>query len=156
MDKKLRKYYIDELKQSDPYLADSFTELLLGEFLGQGSRRTVFSYALDEKLVVKVSKDSCIDNILEWELWNEIQHTEYSKWFAPCVQMSADGKVLFQRRTKNIKELPSELPQFMTDLKAENFGLIGKQIVAHDYAFGISQLMNMVDMKKMRKIKFKV
>jgi hypothetical protein len=42
-------------------------------------------------------------------------------------------------RTRPLEKAPTHLPNFMTDLKPENFGRLGNRIVCHDY--GLSNIM---------------
>lgn len=130
-----------------------FNNLFLGEKLGQGIHRQVFEHALDRKLVIKVESHArCFANVREWDVWMNIQFApDLARWFAPVVGISDNGNVLLQRRTKPIKELPAELPNFFTDIKPENFGRLGDRIVCHDYALQllISRGFNGWKMKKL-------
>lgn len=44
---------------------------------------------------------------------------------------------------------PDRMPAFLTDMKRTNYGLIGKQVVCHDY--GTNLLMQMGLTKRMKK-----
>ena len=113
-----------------------FNRLILGDFLGRGVYRAVYVYKPDPKLVIKIETEEtkCFSNVMEWTIWQELRETKWADYLAPCVQISHFGSVLVQTRTRPITKMPSNLPNFMTDLKLGNFGRLGKRIVAHDYA----------------------
>lgn len=122
---------------------DDLKRLVLGEKLGAGVYRTVYEYALDPKLVVKVEKDDgCFANVREWDLWQEVESMPTLRdWFAPVVAISPCGLLLVQRRTKRITRLdrvPEKVPEFFTDLKIDNWGKLGKRYVCHDYAMHLA------------------
>ena len=113
---------------------------LLGDKLGDGVSRQVFRLAFRPDLVVKVEdRSQHFQNAMEWEVWRTVAGTPWAKWFAPCEEISPCGCVLIQHATVPLRdgELPDQLPNFFTDLKPGNFGRIGKQIVAHDYAINL-------------------
>jgi len=87
-------------------------------------------------------------------MWHEVQFTPWARWFAPCRRISPCGIVLIQERTRPLPhgELPKELPDFFTDLKPENFGLIDGQVVCHDYALHLAS-SNWLGKAKMKKVK---
>lgn len=113
---------------------------LCGDFLGEGTYRSTFAYALDpKKYVVKIEKESTSCNLVEYMMWQEIEglcgDLEWvKKWFAPVKWVSPNGKVLIMERTfeKDLKR-PEKVPKFLWDVKANNFGWIGKNFVCHDY-----------------------
>lgn len=126
-------------------LQDVNTDIILtlcGEKLGSGSYRSVYEFNMNpNKMVVKVEPKSTDCNIAEFLLWDEIQGLKgnlawVKEWFAPIHWCSPNGKVLIMERTKQLdKERPKKVPYFFTDVKADNFGWIGKQFVCHDYGF---------------------
>jgi hypothetical protein len=125
---------------------------ICGEQLGRGAYRTVYAHALDPSLVVKVERAAGeFHNIAEWNVWNHVNGTEHSKWFARCVAISPNGMVLIQNRTQPARphEYPKQVPAFMTDLKRANWGRLGNRLVAHDY--GLTLLMENGMSKRMRK-----
>lgn len=126
--------------------------LLLGDRLGAGVAREVFVYGLDESKVIKIEDVArSFQNVMEWEVWKEIEDTEWARWFAPCHFISPSGSVLIQARTKPIERLPAELPSFLADLKPSNFGRYKGRIVAHDY--GLNMLMTRgLSRVRMRKV----
>lgn len=60
---------------------------------------------------------------------------------------------MLQRKTKPIYTLPETLPSYFSDIKPDNFGMIGKQIVAHDYAFSLDRFIALTNLNKTRKVK---
>lgn len=117
--------------------------LVCGNQLGEGSARTVFECRLNSDLVVKIeTKGGSFQNVTEWETWRVWSECkDVAKWLAPCVEISACGTVLLQKRTANILgKLPDKVPFFLTDLKRSNYGKIGNQLVCHDYGNLIPEL----------------
>lgn len=130
---------------SNEAISHDLIRSLCGAHLGAGIHRTVYEYNLDpDKYVIKLQPCNNGTNRREYDLWNEIKwytgKLDYvKKWFAPCVWISPNGRVLVQRRTKVISpkdhhKLPDKIPAFLTDTKYANLGFIGKQLVSHDYA----------------------
>ena len=123
---------------------DAFN-LLCGEKIGAGIHRTVFECRIRPDLVVKVENDDewrYFANVQEMKFWSDFQHAPtWSKWLASCEYMSPDGRILLQRKATPIREvddLPSQLPAFLTDIKRENFGWIDENLVCIDYAMVIT------------------
>lgn len=117
-------------------LALDFFKFFVGDCLGSGAGRDVYEYTQDKSLVLKVeSSAGSFQNIMEYETWQQVQFTEQSKWFAPCVDISPCGMFLLQKRTTPIRtgNYPTHIPTFFTDTKLENFGMLGKKFVCHDY-----------------------
>lgn len=126
--------------------------LVCGQELGDGIARTVYACPLRSDLVVKIeTRGKSFQNVMEWELWQEVQHTKsLARWFAPCEFISSCGTVLAMRRTEPVptRMLPKRLPEMLTDLKPSNYGLLGGRVVCHDYGFIIKELntkLRMVD-----------
>lgn len=122
---------------------DAFN-LLCGKLIGQGIHRKVFECRLRDDLVVKVENSGdwrYFANVHEMKFWCD--HSEYKKvsqWLAPCEYLSPDGRILLQRRARPIadqSDLPAKLPGFLTDVKADNFGLLDGRVVCVDYAMTI-------------------
>lgn len=112
--------------------------MVCGNRLGGGIARQVYAFLPNPKWVVKIEDGGgSFQNVMEWQIWERIQDTKWAKWFAPCHFISPNGAVLIQSRTKPLAGKPDKLPNFMTDLKEENFGRIGKQVVAHDYGYNL-------------------
>jgi len=126
--------------------------LVTGKYIGKGVAREVFKSALNPDHVFKFEVlNASFQNALEWEAWDAVRMTKYAKWFCPCVHISSCGTVLIQRYARNIEshELPTEVPAFFTDLKAENWGILDGRPVCRDY--GRSLLMDRGLSNKMRK-----
>lgn len=128
---------IEELLK-DKITTLEFFDFFLGEHLGEGCSRDVFEYAFDKKYVLKIEKGEFNANVAEFNVWQSVQYTKLSKWFAPIKLMSRCGRVLMQRRcnynyNKPLK-FPKKLPVFFTDIKASNFGMMDGRLVCFDYA----------------------
>lgn len=111
--------------------------MFCGEKLGGGSGREVWTFGLDDKYVIKFEGgDQSFQNVLEWNLWcdaKEMADPEVLKWLAPCDRISPSGRILIMQRTTPAKNFPDKIPAFFTDTKKNNFGMIGKRFVCHDY-----------------------
>ena len=112
-----------------------FNQLFIGEKLGEGCYREVFVYRMSPHWVIKYEfGEKSFSNVGEWEIWQEVKNDKkLARWFAPCIDISFSGSILIQARTEPITKLPKELPDFLADLKPENFGRLNGRIVAHDY-----------------------
>lgn len=120
-----------------------FFDLIAGKKIGNGVARQVFLHRQMPDHVIKIEVASqSFQNTMEWEVWNAVQFTDLSKWFAPCVDISPCGIVLIQKRAEGIPAhlLPKKVPSFMVDLKQENWGVIKKKPVCFDY--GYTNLIN--------------
>lgn len=129
-------------------------DLLCGNFVGEGNSRIVFDCPLKPGWVTKIVKNAdCHDNILEHELWVSVCNApELAKWLAPAGWLSANGRVMLQRKVarvtdSNKKKIPEKIPAFLTDVKFDNFGFIGNQFVSVDYAFSVSICANALKTK---------
>ncbi len=118
--------------------------IICGELLGRGMSRSVYVFRPDPTKVIKVENESGkFQNILEWEIWQDIQYTKHKKSFAECFFLSSCGIFLIQERTEQpLKEdYPKLIPHFFSDTKHENFGIVyrgGKKLfVCHDYGYPI-------------------
>ena len=122
---------------------DAFN-LLCGKLLGEGIHRKVFECRIRPDLVVKVEPEEnwrYFANVLEMRFWNDHEHyKKVADWLAPCEYLSPDGRILLQRRTLPIVDssaLPAQLPAFLSDVKADNFGMLDGRLVCVDYAMTI-------------------
>lgn len=114
---------------------------LCGDKIAHGMSREVFACRIDPKCVVKCEDTAGhFQNIIEWETWQRVKDTPYSRWFAECKWISPSGCVLIMERTRpaSPSEFPDRVPVFLTDLKRSNFGMAqsnGKRdwFVCHDY-----------------------
>jgi len=120
--------------------------LLCGAKLGEGIHRRVFECTLDASLVVKVEHNEdfpSFSNVYEFRNWEDCSEMkEVRKWLAPCVSISPCGLVMLQKRVIPLrdKELPKQLPEFLTDVKPCNYGWFNGHIVACDYPRLISNI----------------
>ena len=150
-----RKVYMKHVLE-DGIVAEELFNFLCGDMIGYGISRIVFEYAPDPKnFVVKIDLSKLNANVREFHVWESVEHfKEVAKWFAPITSMSKCGRIMVQRRVnkpESTKLYPTSIPAFLTDIKPDNFGFIGKQFVCFDYALNllIEEGMNT---KKMRKV----
>jgi hypothetical protein len=116
-------------------IKDCALNAICGELLGRGQYRCV--YALDDKRVLKVEdRGDAFCNPHEWAIWCDCPE-QWQKWFAPCLSIDDFGIALIQRRTKPLTEKQwaslTEIPDFMADIKRENWGWLDGRPVCHDY-----------------------
>lgn len=125
---------------SDQTKFEDLKDIVCGNKLGAGIHREVYELRilrdLKENFVIKYAPEDPTANILEWEIWDMVQRTNIAKWFAPCKRLSANGLYLVQQRVefRPHREYPVMVPNFFSDLKYSNYGWIGDQLVACDYA----------------------
>lgn len=118
---------------------DALSGLIFGDEIGRGAFRIAYEYPLDDSLIIKGAFDQrgIQSNIIEYKIWQDIQYADHlSKWFAPVVGISANGRYLIMKKARmseDTKEFPDRIPHFFTDLKYQNYGFIGKQLVCVDY-----------------------
>jgi hypothetical protein len=128
---------------SNAFVHKELWDLMCSEPIGEGCSRKVFVCKLDQTLVLKLETASySFNNIREWELWEDVRHDkDASRWLAPCVAISSCGAMMLQKRTKiaTKKRYPKKVPQWMTDLKYQNWGLLDGKIVCHDYGNHLAQ-----------------
>lgn len=129
---------------SDVKIYEQAFNLLCDEKIGHGMSRTVFSSKLLPRSVIKTEDVAQkFQNVIEWETWQRVKDTAYSRWFAECQWISTDGSVLIMERTQPATpaEYPVQMPRFLTDFKRRNYGIspsnkdgTGKRwLVCHDY-----------------------
>lgn len=112
-----------------------------GERVGEGSYRDVFDFVpflgTEPEYVIKIARDKhgreC--NFLEYGVWEELCCSIHKKWFAPVVYISDCGTYLIQQkaRIRDHEAYPSKIPHFFMDVKRDNLGFIGDQLVCFDY-----------------------
>ncbi|WP_237133800.1 hypothetical protein [Pseudohongiella sp. O18] len=137
------------LFSGDAISADMF-DFICGPQIGFGISRATYECQLFPDCVVKIEYDGEYhQNILEWQAWRHVMATELAKWFAPCLFISPCGKILIQKRTKELKRYPEKIPAFFTDTKNNNWGSYKGHPVCHDY--GCNLLMEKGMTKAMRK-----
>lgn len=111
--------------------------MVVGDLLGYGVGRNVYVCETDPTIVIKIEdKAGSFQNVIEWETWLNVKcNPKVAKWFAPCRYISPNGAILVQSRTRPPAphEFPDQMPRFLTDFKRTNYGVLGRQFVAHDY-----------------------
>lgn len=145
-----------EIYDVSRYTKDDAFDLLIGEKIGSGYARDVYLCPLDSSVVVKIEdKSRTYQNPVEWETWTFVAGTEYAKWFAPCLRISMNARVLIMKRTAPIAKLPRLLPSFMVDLKPENWGMLDDRVVCHDYGTISVNLCRTLENFRMKKVRAK-
>lgn len=128
---------------TNPAFEDAFN-LLCGERIGRGSSRDVFKCRLRHDLVIKVEIEKLwrtYENFKEMSFFNDYPNA--AEWLAPCVYLSPDTRILLQLKCDPLPSgyaLPEKLPNFLNDLKPENFGLLNGKLVCVDYALTFSKI----------------
>lgn len=135
------EHYYRIIKES-PDIALGAMDLVIGEHIASGTYRDVYAHATNPDWVVKVQRDNgYFSNVLEFEIWSLIAESKKDrKWFAPIHYMSENGKVMIQQRIRPLVDndvIPDKIPAYFTDIKRENFGFIGKQLVCCDYDYSL-------------------
>ena len=114
-----------------------FFHLFLGDIIGAGEFRIVYHHAHRKDLVVKAEPNAhSFQNIAEWEFWMDNKDDKkVARWLAPCLYISPCGIFMVQNKTTTpeLSQYPKVVPEFLTDLKRRNFGMLNKKLVAHDY-----------------------
>ena len=114
-----------------------FFHLMMGDVLGAGEFRIVYEHLHREDLVLKWEPNAhSFQNIMEWDFWHDNKHDKkVARWLAPCEFISPCGIILVQRKTTKPErsQYPNVVPEFLTDLKRRNFGMLKGKLVAHDY-----------------------
>lgn len=133
-----KRHHAMDVILHDRIVGTEFFNLVCGNLLGEGTSRFVFEYKIDKRYVVKIDCSNVSANNLEWQIWHEIAYVEKMKrWFAPIGTMTTCGRVMLQRRCKTgipYDEYPKKIPDFFTDLKYENWGMLDGKMVCFDYA----------------------
>lgn len=119
---------------------DQALMLICGKELGRGVSRTVFEFAPDKTLVVKIEHNQARNqNASEYTFWEAVSYRpELARWFAGVHLASDMNAMILQTRTQpvTLAELKAKcplVPAFMSDLKVGNWGRIGRRYVCHDY-----------------------
>lgn len=113
--------------------------LLCGDLLGEGCSRQVFACKIRPDLVVKVeeSTNRIFANVTEQKLYDDTRHIKrITKWLAPCEFLSPDGRILLMKRCDPVPgnfKMPKMMPEFLNDMKKENYGILDGQLVCVDY-----------------------
>lgn len=132
---------IEELLPLAGHVHKDLLRLLIGKKIGGGASRQVYELRNNPELVLKIEDGSYdFGNIHESELWDNVSHTKYAKWLAPVHAISPCGTCLLMARTEPVakSQLPKFVPEWLTDLKQENWGLYKGRVVCHDYGFSLA------------------
>lgn len=125
--------------------------LLVGEMIGFGATRRVFDCKLSNKFVVKIQYVGGFHNAIEFEVWEAVGPAYWwSRWFAECIFISNDGKLLIQEKVdmeRAYSEYPKKIPRFFTDIKYDNYGFVGNQLKCVDYSNVMAMLTGFLDKK---------
>lgn len=115
-----------------------FLECFVGQRIASGTCRDVFECRLNNEFVIKVQKEYGTQNAVEYATWElHKAYPKVAKWLAPVVMRSSSMRVIVQKRTVPMLKAPKKLPNFLSDRKVQNYGLIGTQVVCHDYGLGV-------------------
>lgn len=110
--------------------------MLCGDKIGEGSARKVYHCRINDQYVIKIeTMGGSFQNVSEWNTWTWLCDGPMAKWFAPCEFISPCGLILMQRKVEPVRksDLPKRLPEFLCDLKPENFGFMDGRFVCCDY-----------------------
>lgn len=110
--------------------------MLCGDLIGRGSARETYHCRANSSYVIKIeTKGGSFQNVAEWDTWSWLNGGPMAKWLAPCEYISPCGLILMQRKVEPVRcgELPKRLPEFLCDLKPENFGMMDGRFVCCDY-----------------------
>lgn len=138
-------------------VVEDFIKLFKGDLLGTGSAREVYELATDPTKVLKIEIAKCsFQNANEWQIWQLVTGTKLEKYFAPCSMISPCGTVLIMAKTEPLRSKNIVMPDIITDLKIENFGMLKGKPVCHDYGISLHRMMYFATKRnKVRDIKFK-
>jgi hypothetical protein len=111
-----------------------------GDELGQGQYRVTFTYGVNPKWVVKYERGCPTQaeqfcNATEYLIWEELKDTPLAKWLAPVRGISPCGIWLLQDRCQVMEKAdrPKRVPEFLADLKPQNWGMLRGRPVCFDY-----------------------
>jgi hypothetical protein len=130
--KKNRNFEAYKAILESPYTTFELMEWYLGDLIGEGASRWVFDY--NEDMVLKVEKGDWGANVIEYDTWVAVQGTKWEKWFAPVVDISDNGRLLWQKKCQKVYTQPKKLPDFLDDVKLSNLGWYNNRIVVLDYS----------------------
>jgi hypothetical protein len=108
--------------------------MVAGDRIGQGVAREVYVYRPLPEYVIKFELDRAGDfqNVSEWLVWENAPHAA-RRWLAPCIDISAFGKILIQARVTPWLGKAPKHPKWMDDMHLNNWGTYRGRPVAVDY-----------------------
>lgn len=129
----------------DFHLLGDFFDFFCGRWIGSGTSRTVYEFALEKKFVIKIQRQDdenvrCFQNVNEFEAYFNLkhQHPKLAAFLAPATNISSCGRILMMEQTSPIKDkqkMPKSIPAFLSDTKIQNWGILPNgKVVCHDYA----------------------
>lgn len=144
---------IDTLSYQEETLIDAY-KLLIGEMIGHGESRTVFSCTLNPNYVVKIERlpsdgVRTYHNVLEWS--NHLYACEHLReWLAPIHFISPNGILLIMDKGEKITDksvMPSKIPSIFMDTHINNFALFDGKVKIVDYPFLRNEKFSLVKKK---------
>ena len=106
---------------------------MCGDRIGQGIAREVYVFKPNPNWVIKFElAEQDFQNVTEWAVW-QAAPDKAAKWLAPCIDISAHGKILLQMRCEPLVKPPKKYPKWMQDMHRFNWGLLKGKPVAMDY-----------------------
>lgn len=123
-------------------------ETVLGKKLGEGAYRTVYELQYNPTKVCKVElRGDAFANVEEFDVWSRLKDTKWAKFLAPIHSIDQFGAVMIQERTTPLTDEQwfgfKRIPNFITDLKKDNFGMLDGRVVAHDYGLNLIRDLGM-------------
>jgi hypothetical protein len=119
---------------------DSNVKAVLGPQIGtQGSARTAFERVGFSGGVIKQSRHPLhTSNRNEWLMWCQMKGTPDRDLLGTCYALSGSGEYLIMEDLRDLnaqeKQAPAKRPQWVSDVKAGNFGVSsGGQVKLRDY-----------------------
>ncbi len=153
---------INNFINDSPESVHDFIGFFCGDYIGSGTTRSVYNFKYDSNWVIKIENGNAEgDNWAEHRIWESIKYTTdgTKEWFAECGKISTNGKIMLQRKTKPLvskySKIPDKIPVWFTDLKLDNFGWIGNQVVCHDYSFSL-EIFGAIATRSKKMQKFKL
>ena len=97
-----------------------------------GSGRYIYQYG---DCVIKAAELDLRQNLIEACIWEDYGETDIGGWLSPVVARTPCFRAIIMKMTTPIEyeELPHKVPQFLTDNKVENWGILEGVPVCHDY-----------------------
>lgn len=127
------------MRNYEPNMSDEhFLSIIEGEAFAQGTRRTAHRVIGDPDVIVKQMRHPYPgSNFTEHLIWVAVSETDLQSIFGRCLSISVSGKFLMMERLDDITksdwaDIPA-LPDWVTDPKPENFGILNSQIKVRDY-----------------------
>ncbi len=107
---------------------------MAGDRIGQGIAREVYVFKPDTRWVIKfeLQRDGDFQNVTEWLTWTNAP-PQVRRWLAPCIDISAGGRILLQARVTPLLKAPAKHPRWMDDMHLDNWGTYKGRPVAVDY-----------------------